>query len=126
MKAASHGVDRLPYQMLPEVGIEANGSLCRPGGVRFTNFLLGPIGQPIDHAAEKACRLNRPTLKLRRECAIRREICPIIPLPDHQARSGKPRGTWAFQRSGSGRRMFGWGPTGAAIATGDKHSLCDG
>jgi hypothetical protein len=39
----------------------------------------------IENAEGKACRVNRPTLKLRRETAVRREIFRIVPVYEPQA-----------------------------------------
>jgi cytosine/adenosine deaminase-related metal-dependent hydrolase len=65
-----------------------------------------------------ACRVNRPSPKLRRQIGIRRAICRNVPQQNPQACCANACGSWAFSRSRKWRRVFGPEPTGAAIGTG--------
>ena len=54
-------------------------------GKQITNFSCEPFCQPIDYERRKACRVNQPTPKLRRENAVLREISRIVPGYQPQA-----------------------------------------
>jgi hypothetical protein len=70
-------------------------------------------GQALELATKKACRVNWPSPKPRREIGLRRAIWGNVPLSNPQACAANDCGSWAFSRSRKGRRKFGWEPTGA-------------
>ncbi len=59
------------------------------------------------------CWPNRPTLKVRRDSAVRRATSALIPATQSQGAHGNPRRTCAFQRRLPMRRMVRREPTGA-------------
>src|SRR5215203_2450792 len=59
------------------------------------------------------CWPNRPTLKVRRDFAVRRATSALIPPAHPQGAHGYPRRTCAFQRRLPVRRMVRRGPAGA-------------
>src|SRR3954454_14057187 len=55
--------------------------------------------------------------------STRRENSRIVPDGEPKAYPAKPPGSWPFSRPQFRQREFVGGKTGAAIGTGDKHSL---
>ena len=79
-----------------------------------------------DHSQDQRvgpCRLDRPTPKLRRELAIRREIPALVPPSQYQAPRANPGQICAQQRRSPTQRMVWGNPTGAAVGTGIQRSL---
>jgi hypothetical protein len=88
-------------------------SLWRRAGERDTDLPVRERGQCAEFTTKKACRVNGPSPKLRRDTAIQREIRRIVPAADPQACRANACGSWAFLRSLKWRREFGQERTGA-------------
>ena len=99
-----------------DLGLTARGS--KPStwprsGQRGTNLPAAQSRYGAEMSAKKACRVNWPSPKLRRQIGIRREIYRIVPLSNPQACCANACGSWAFSRSRNWRREFGPERTGA-------------
>ena len=64
-------------------------------------------------SAKKACRVNWPSPKLRREFGVQRVTERIVPVSNPQAYRANACGSWAFWRSRKWRKEFGPERTGA-------------
>ena len=104
-----------------EAAARVRGGVWR--SARNNNFSATCKTINIENPEEKACRVNRPTPKPRREIGVRREISPIVPNMKPQAQPAKPPGTWPFSGPKSRRRKFVGEGTGAAVATRIQLSL---
>jgi len=83
------------------LGTEGDGSKAstRPQGQRETNLPVMQSDEVAEISPKKACRVNGPSPRHRRQNGIQREICRIVPEADPQACCANDCGSWAFLRS---------------------------
>ena len=73
--ALSQGTSGISLRVTQQFG-RSDPRASRRKGYRLC---VSERGQDVEFAAKKACRVKRPSPKLRRQMGIRREICRIVP-----------------------------------------------